>query len=193
MAGGAARVMLRRSGSSYTRITVGRSGVEDVRTCRPMTAAHLTTSTDDARGAEGDWGMTHRLLDRVGCQLRMLAQQRPLVGMIAPAPAPRRPTDGGWFRCRRSGGAAASDEQLVVGEAVAVVFGADQLRDQVVGEATAAGRRSCRRGRHPVPPRRAQDDRLILGDGEVETLEDVLGPVREPLPVRGGGRPAARR
>ena len=76
-------------------------------------------------------------------------------------------------------------QQLVVGEAVAVVFGADQLGDQVVGEGVAPV------GDHVVEvgverSQARQDGGLVVGDVPAEDLEDVVGPVREQLPVLAG-------
>ena len=120
-----------------------------------------------------------------GCQLGMLGQQGPLVGVIA-----QHLHRGGELVAGGVGAghqqAAREHEQFVVGEAVAVVFGADQLGDQVVGEVVApVGDHVVEVGVERLPG--PQDVGRVVGDVPVEGLEDVVGPVREQLPVLAGG------
>src|SRR6202042_2752200 len=76
-------------------------------------------------------------LDRIGGQLRVLGQERPLVGVIT-----EHLHRGGELV---SSGVGAGNQQthdqhaqLVGVEPIAVVFGADQIGDQVVGQGVAA-------------------------------------------------------
>ena len=77
--------------------------------------------------------MTHELLDRFRRELGMLGQQRPLVRMLR-----QHLHRGGQLVAGGVGARVEQDgdevDQLVVGEPVAVVFGADELGDQVVAE-----------------------------------------------------------
>ena len=70
-------------------------------------------------------------------------------------------------------------------EAVTVVFGANQLGDQIVGQrVTALGHHAVHVG--VELPTGSQDHRLVLGDVPGEQFEDVVGPVGEQLPVLAG-------
>jgi hypothetical protein len=72
-----------------------------------------------------------------------------------------------------------------VREAVAVVLGADQLGDQVVGEGVApVSDHVVEVGVERLPG--GQDDGRVVGDVPAEELEDVVGLVREQLPVFAG-------
>jgi hypothetical protein len=86
---------------------------------------------------ENDWGITHQLVDRVAGQLATRAQQCPLVGVVMQE----------VNRCCQlvAGGVGTGGEQrggqhekFAVAEAVTVVLGADQVRDQVLGEVVPA-------------------------------------------------------
>jgi hypothetical protein len=134
-----------------------------------------------AHGAENDWAVAHELFDCLRCELGMLCQQGPLLGVIAQiAHGGGQLIAGGVGSCHQQG--RREHGELVGGESVPVVFGADQFRDQVVGEVVAPlGDHVVEVGVELVSGR--HDDRLVVDDVPVEDLEDVIGPVGEQLPV----------
>ena len=119
-------------------IPVGRGGVGDDQCAgRDHDSGEFDILEGDAQGAPGDRGVPHRFLDRVGGQLGVLGQQCPLVGVIA-----EHLHRGGELVSSGvgAGNQQAHDQhaQLVGVEPIAIVFGADQLGDQVVGQRVAA-------------------------------------------------------
>ena len=133
--GAPTRLMSRRSGSSQT---AGSRLAAPVLTTTIVPAAILTpaTSTSSIGGAqrdEGDRRMADELLDGIDRKLRMPAQECPLVGVIAQHVYRRTQLEaGGVGACQQQRG----DEhaEFVGAEAIAIVLGADQLGDQVVGQ-----------------------------------------------------------
>ena len=119
-------------------IAVGGGGVgHHVRAGGDHDAVEFDVLDSLADGAENDRAMAHELLDGLRRELGMLGQQRPLVGVVAEL------LHGGGHLI--AGGVGACDQQafgehaeLVGGESIAVVFGADQLGDQVVGQVVAS-------------------------------------------------------
>jgi hypothetical protein len=115
------------------RVMVGRGDVGHYeRAGRNDDLTQLDVFARHSDEGENDWGITHQLVDRVAGQLGTPAQQCPLVGVVMQE----------VNRCCQlvAGGVGASSEQsagqhdkFVVAEAVTVVLGADQVRDQVVG------------------------------------------------------------
>lgn len=130
-----------------------------------------------ADGAENDWVVTHQLVNCVDGQLRALGEQRPLVGVVGQHLHRRGELVAGGVGAgaeqRR-----AQHEQFVVGEPVTIVFGSDELRDQVVGQRrTALGDQLLEVGIELIPC--GQDHRTVFGDVPIEDLLDVIGPVAE--------------
>ena len=86
-----------------------------------------------AERAESDRRMAHVLLNGIACQFGMIGEQCPLVGVIA-----QYLHRGGQLVASGIGAShqKARDEhaQLVSAETITVVFSADQVREQVVGQ-----------------------------------------------------------
>ena len=165
-------------------IPIGRGGVGDDQCAgRDHDSGEFHILEGDAQGAPGDRGVSHGFLDRIGGQLGVLGQQRPLVGVIA-----EHLHRGGELVSSgvRAGNQQTHDQhaQLVGVEPIAIVFGADQLGDQVVGQrVTAVSDHIVDVVVDGLPCR--QNGVRLIGDVPAEGLEDVVGPFREQLPVRG--------
>ena len=102
-------------------------------------AAVLDLGDQDAGGERRDRLVAERLLDRrAGQPARIGAQQLPLVGVLGQQP-------DGVGQLALAGVDAADQDvqhevaQLVVGQAVARLFGLDQRRDQVIARAPGGG------------------------------------------------------
>ena len=127
-------------------VAVGGGGVgQDDRAGRDDDPAEFDVFCGHADAGEDDRGVAHGLLHGVGCQFGMFGQQRPLVGMIA------EDLHGGAQLIAGGVGSGAEQrggehEQFVVGQAVTVVLGANQVGKQVVGQpvpAPSAGAAGC--------------------------------------------------
>ena len=92
-----------------------------------------TSSVALAQAGEDDRGVPDKFLDGLRRQFRMVGQQRPLVGVVG-----QDLNRGGELVAGGVGSGVEQDRnevhQFVVGQPVAVVFGADELGDQVVGQ-----------------------------------------------------------
>ena len=113
----------------------------------------------------------------------MLGQQRPLVGMVGECV-----DRAGQLITRRVGAghqqSGGQHPQLREAEAVAVVFGADQIGDQIVGETVApVGNHLVDVGVEFVPV--GQDRGNLVGGVPAERLEELVGPRRELFPIAG--------
>ena len=133
--GAPTRLMSRRSGSSQT---AGSRLAAPVSTTTMVSAAILEAGDFDIlhRGAqrnEGDRRMADELLDGIDRKLRMPAQECPLVGVITQHVYRRTQLEaGGVGACQKQRGH--EHAEFVGAEAIAIVLGADQLGDQVVGQ-----------------------------------------------------------
>ena len=169
------------------RITVGRSGIHhDHRAGGEEVAVELDVLDDQAKGSAGDRRVAHGLLDRAHRQFGVLLEQLPLLRVLAQHVHRGGHLVAGGVGARQQQ-AAGEHAQFGGVEAIAVVLGANQVGEQVVGQAVPAP------GDHVVDvvvelAPRAHDDRLDFAeiDGEAEGLEDVVGPERELLPVLAG-------
>ena len=128
--------------------------------------------------------MAHRFLDGPWGELGMRGNHRPLVGVLAQHLYRR-----GELIARGVGAcgeqSAREQSQFRSRQPVAVLLGADHVREQIVGEVLAPT------GNHVVDvvlelqPGR-HDGGLVVGNVPVEHLEDVVGPPGEQLPVLTG-------
>ena len=136
-----------------------------------------------AQRDEGDRRMADELLDGIDRQLRMPAQECPLVGVIAQHVYRRTQLEaGGVGACQQQRG----DEhaEFVGAEAIAIVLGADQLGDQVVGQCVPPVREHVVDvGVESIPG--GQDRRRFIGGIPAESLQDVICPAGEQFPVFG--------
>ena len=144
----------------------------------PMRSVYLSLAVDSSEEAE-------RIFKLLDTPVEIVAPTGPRLTL--PDSTSRIEFDHVWF--------AYKDQDWILrdvsfridpGETVAVVFAADEVGDQVVGQrCTPAGDQVLEVSVELIP--RRKDRRAVIGDVPVEDLFDVVGPVAEELPVLGWG------
>jgi hypothetical protein len=138
----------------------------------------------NADGGKGRQRVAHDLLDGLWSKFGMLCQQGPLIGVID------KDLNRSCQLVARGVGAREekdSDEveDFAAGEPVAIVLCADELRDQVVGECSAAALDQVVEVGVELLPR-GQDCRCVGGGVGSKGLADASQAVGEQLPVPAG-------
>ena len=167
-------------------VAVGCAGVHlHESSCGDEHSGKFDVLTGHPQRADHDGRVPHGLFDGAVGQVGMCTQQGPLVGMLAQHLY--RGGDlvaGGVGAGRQQAGREHS--QFVGTEPVTVLLGADEVREEIVGEVVAAT------GDHVIDVvveglPGGQDRGLVFGDVPVEGVHEVVDPDRQLLPVLGRG------